>query len=410
MKKIIVILLLALSASCRRDEEPRSQFVEPLQLHLTYGIMGTERAYTNPFKLSMVNNTEQFTYRFESDEWGKVTLGGLMPGQYTLSVSGMLTAEEAALVQQNSDAGEAPLAGFLTGITLRLGEDNGLSAPELFVVARNPIIFHEIYYAGSRTPSGGTYRNDNFYSVYNNSDNREDISDLYIGLCENFGGLGQTGPLWPDEQTGNYKNAYLKHIWKVTAGDAPVYMEPGQRIVIATMAAPHNKDAAYNTASPVDLSSADYEAYVPDPENTYPDFEAPNMELAFWPDYAYLWRSGVFGQGAVLIRASREEFAAFETVALPETFQDPFESEEYWLCKKVPYAYISDAVDVIQNSTVTNTKRFAPSVDAGFASVGETYCGRSVVRKRLPSSGRIVLQDTNNSTEDFEINEHPLSE
>ncbi|UKI39361.1 MAG: hypothetical protein L6V35_10190 [Alistipes putredinis] len=77
-------------------------------------------------------------------------------------------------------------------------------------MARNPIIFKEIYYAGSRTPSGGTYRNDNFYSVHNNSDERVDISDLYIGMCENFGGLGETGPLWPDEQTGNYKNAYLK--------------------------------------------------------------------------------------------------------------------------------------------------------------------------------------------------------
>lgn len=409
MNRITIILFLALLVSCRKDEQPRSQFVEPLQVHLAYGVMGTQRAYANTLNLTMVNNTEQFTYRFESDHWGKVTLSGLMPGEYTLSVSGKLTAEEAALVQPDSNGKEASLAGFLTGITLRLGEGNTLENPSLFIVSQNPIIFKEIYYAGSRTPSGGTYRNDNFYSVYNNSDERVDISDLYIGMCENFGGLGETGPLWPGEQTGNYKNAYLKNVWKVTRGDTPVYMEPGQTIVIATMAAPHNKDASYNTASPVDLSVADYEAYVSDPENTYPDFDTPNMELAFWPDYAYLWRSGVFGQGMVLIRASREEFAAFETVTLPETFQDPFESEEYWLCKKVPYAYISDAVDVIQNATVTNTKRFAPSVDAGFATVGETYTGKSVVRKRLPSAGRVVLQDTNNSTEDFEINKHPLS-
>ena len=409
MKKISLILLLFLSVSCRKDEQPRTQFVEPLQVHLTCGVMGTERAYSTPLNITMVNNTEQFTYGFESDLWGRATLDGLMPGQYTLSVSGKLTAEEAVLVQPEADGGEASLAGFATGVALRLGEKNTLNSPELFIVARNPIIFKEIYYAGSRTPSGGTYRNDNFYSVHNNSDERVDISDLYIGMCENFGGLGEKGPLWPDEQTGNYKNAYLKNVWKVTRGDSPVYMEPGQTIVIATMAAPHNKEASYNTSSPVDLSTADYEAYVPDPENTYPDFPAPNMELAFWPDYAYLWRSGVFGQGMVLIRASREEFDAFQTVALPETFRDPFESEEYWLCKKVPYSYISDAVDVIQNSTVTNTKRFAPSVDAGFASVGETYGGKSVVRKRLPSSGREVLQDTNNSTEDFEINEHPLS-
>ncbi len=410
MKRITIILFMVLLTCCRRDYEPYSQFIGPLQVHLTYGVMGSEHPYTSPLHLTMVNNTEQFTYHFGSDLWGNVEMNGLTPGLYTMNVSGKLTAEEVALVQPESGGKEASLAGFTAGITLRIDGDNSLDAPELFLVAANPIIFKELYYAGSKTPSGGSYRNDNFYSVFNNSDEPVDISDLYIGMCENFGGLGETGPLWPGEETGNYRNAYLKNIWKVTKGDAPVYMAPGQTIVIATMAAPHNQDAAYNPASPVDLSIADYEAYIPDPENTYPNFDTPDMELTFWPDYAYLWRSGVFGQGMVLIRASREEVAAFETVTLPETFQDPSENEEYWLCKKVPYKFISDAVDVIQNPTVTNTKRFAPSIDAGFASVGEIYTGKSVKRKRLSSSGREILQDTNNSTEDFEINGHPLSE
>ncbi len=402
------MFLTLLLVSCRKDSEPVSQFVDELEVHLTYDIFGTERVFSNSLRLTLVNNTEQFTYVFNSDEWGRVKVSGIMPGQYTMNVSGKLTAQEAALLRDGASE-DVSLAGFLAGLTLRLGGDNEIPSPELFIVANNPLIFKEIYYAGSRTKSGGSYRNDNFYSVYNNSDTRQDISDLYIAMCENFGGLGETGPLWPGEQAGNYKNAYLQSVWKVTGGDEPVYMEPGQTIVIATMAAPHNTDASYNLASPVDLSGADYEAYVPDPENRYPDFDAPNMELAFWPDYSYLWRSGVFGQGMVLVRASREQFAAFETVRLPETFQDPFENEEYWLCKKVPYEFISDAVDVIQNPTVTNTKRFAPTLDSGFASVGETYGGKSVVRKTLPSSGRVILQDTNNSTEDFEINYHPLS-
>ena len=131
-----------------------------------------------------------------------------------------------------------------------------------------PLVFKEIYYAGSSTPTGSTYRNDNFYTVFNNSDEEQDISTLYIGMCENFGGLGETGPLWPGEETGNYSHVYLKSVWKITAGDDPVYLEPGQLIVIASMAAPHNRDEAYNLSSPVDLSGADYEAYVPDPENT----------------------------------------------------------------------------------------------------------------------------------------------
>ena len=132
------------------------------------------------------------------------------------------------------------------------------------------------------------------------------------------------------------------------------------------------------------------------------------MELAFWPSYAYLWRMGVFGQGMVLVKATREEFAGFETVTLPETFQDPFESDEYWLCKKVPNEFVMDAVDIIQNSTVSNTKRFSPALDSGFATVGDTYCGKSIIRRTAGGSDGILM-DTNNSSVDFEINDHPLS-
>ena len=113
----------------------------------------------------------------------------------------------------------------------------------------------------------------------------------------------------------------------------------------------------------------------------------------------------------VLVEATPEEFALFEKVTLPETFQDPFEDEEYWNCLKVPYDNVVDAVDLIQNETATGTKRFSPKLDAGFATVARIYAGLSVRRKSLPSTdGRVRLQDTNNSTADFEINEKPLSE
>ncbi|MEG1838170.1 MAG: DUF4876 domain-containing protein, partial [Bacteroidaceae bacterium] len=107
---------------------------------------------------------------------------------------------------------------------------------------------------------------------------------------------------------------------------------------------------------------------------------------------------------------SKSEFSQFETVTLPESLQDPFESEEYWLCKKIPTEYVIDAVDLIQNKTTTITKRFPPVLDSGFATVASTYGGVSVVRKVLSTEGnRIIYQDTNNSTEDFEVNDKPLS-
>ncbi len=413
MKKYFVIILLSIGIAfqaCRQDENPDSQFVDPFEIHLVYSMLGESQAFTYPFQITLVNNTDQFTYTRTTDLWGKISLEGLMPGEYTVNIVGEFTAEEVELVTGETTQKGASVVGFLSGITLKIGMANYINNIELSIINAGAIIFKELYYAGSRTPSNGTYRNDNFYSVYNNSLDPVSINNLYIGMVENFGGIGATGPLWPGEEPGNYAHVYLKHAWKVVPGTEPVFLQPGQTIVIATMAAPHNKDMKYNLNSPVDLSNADYEAYCTDPKNTYPDFAAPNMTLAFWPDYAFLWRMGVFGQGMVLIEATPEEFEGFSVVPLPETFQDPFENEEYWLCKQVPLSYVIDAVDLIQNATVTNTKRFPPTLDAGFATVSGTYLSASVIRKlKTVFDGITIYQDTNNSTEDFEINNAPLS-
>ena len=404
----MILLSMPALSGCFRDEVPGSIFVEDFQLHFTFGKFGKSEKFSTPLSILMTNTTEQCSYSFTSDENGTVAVSEIMPGLYTVTVSGSLSAEEAEKEGRDTKGERLSLSGFFSNLSLGLSSAPSMEDTELFAVVSEPVIFKELYYAGSTTPNNGSYRNDSFFSIYNNSSQPQDISELYIGMSEFYGGLGETGPLWPGETDGDYKNAYLRSVWKIVAGNGKYEMQPGQTVVIATMAAPHNSDEAYNPNSPVDLSGADFEAYVADPENKYPDFSAPNMEMAFWPDYGYLWRTSVFGQGMVLIRADREEFASFERVTLPEEFQDPFESEEYWKCLKVPYNHIVDAVDLIQNPMVTNTKRFSPVLDAGYASVERTYAGLSVIRKSL-MDGTSRLKDTNNSTEDFEINDKPLS-
>lgn len=405
------MLSALLLGGCFRDEVPPSQFVSDFEMHFSYGEFGNGRLFSTPLSVLMTNTTEQLGYSFESGTDGVVAVSRIMPGQYTVTVSGSLTAAEAESVNIDTKGEPLYLSGFISGMGLHLGVVPQLPETKLIAVSSNPVIFKELYYAGSTTPNNGSYRNDTFFSIYNNSSKPQDIGKLYIGMNEFYGGLGESGPLWPGEKAGNYTHVYLKSVWKIVAEGKSFVMQPGQTAVIATMAAPHNKDAAYNLNSPVDLSGADFEAYVNDPENKYPDFDATNMEMAFWPDYGYLWRPSVFGQGMVLLEASAEEFAAFEKVTLPETFQDPFEDEEYWNCLKVPYNNVVDAVDLIQNETATGTKRLSPKLDAGFATVARIYAGLSVRRKSLPSTdGRVRLQDTNNSTADFEINEKPLSE
>lgn len=407
---LLLCLAVIVCTACKEDTASESPYVKTFEIHLSYGIFGTETPYSQPLVITLTNNSEQISYTKQTDKWGKLTLEKLLPGEYTINATGALSADEVAQITGEEDAKAANLVAFLSNVNLRINEEPQLNDLKLVSSLTSTLIFKELYYSGSRTPSSGTYRNDGFYSVYNNSTQPVLLNNLYIGNVEHYGTMNSPGPLWPNEEQGNYQNVYIRTLWKVVAGDEAVMLNGGESIVIAVMAAPHNKDGQFNLNSPVDLSKADYEAYSNDPANNYTDYDAPNMRLIFWPDYSYLWRISVFGQGMVLVSASADEVESFETVTLPETFQDPFEDEEYWLCKKVPLKYVIDAVDLIQNATSTNTKRFPPALDSGFTTTDGIYMGRSVIRKvKSIENGVTIYQDTNNSTDDFEINEVPLS-
>lgn len=410
---ILAVTLAAALVSCREDKAAGPIFVEPVEVSISYSSLGVDIPFSNPFKITMSNSTEQFTYTFTSDTWGRARLERLMPGAYTVSIAGQLTKEEIELITGEPAEKSASVSGFVSNLYLELGKHYELNDIRLFIMNSSALIFKELYYAGSPTGGSTKYRNDNFYSIHNNSAEPVSINNLYIGIVENYGSMTGAGPQWPGEEAGNYTHVYVQSAWKIIAGDNPVSIDPGKDIVIATMAAPHNTER-YNPLSPVNLSGADYEAFSADPQNPYPDFLAPNMKLAFWPAYAYLWRMGVFGQGIVLIEATAGEFDGFEVVELPETFWSGGENDEYWLCKKVPLAYVIDAVDLIPDKTTTAVKRFPPTLDAGYATVEGTYTSTSVIRKVQSiietEKGKVTIyQDTNNSTEDFEINEAPLT-
>ena len=394
---------------CQKDNiDNNSDYINAISLHLTYKELGTTIDYSSPPVVKMVNITEQIIRTYTANEKGEVVLDKLLPGHYTLNVTAKLSEKEMAIITVDEQSKSGSMGGSLNNLRLNLGEDYTFDELSLMISSSNPVILKELYYAGSSTPTGMHYRNDSFYTIYNNSIDDVSLEDYYLVSTENFGGFG-AGPLWPEEEVGNYKHIYASTIWKISSGSRKDILKAGKEAVIAVMAAPHNTNPEFNLNSPVDLSSASFEAYYTDPENSYADFEAQNMELTFWPAYSYLWRISVFGQGIALVKATETEMKEFEDIMLPESFRDPFESDEYWLCKKIPIKFVADAVDLLQNKTTTEAKRFPSSLDAGGATIGDTYCGKSVVRKVQSVNGDIkIYQDTNNSTEDFIINSSPL--
>lgn len=75
---------------------------------------------------------------------------------------------------------------------------------------------------------------------------------------------------------------------------------------------------------------------------------------------------------------------------------------------QLPVANVIDAVDAISNENASAFKRLPAALDAGFTFCSGTYVKESVRRKvKTTLNGRRVLQDTNNSTLDFEVLKTP---
>lgn len=71
----------------------------------------------------------------------------------------------------------------------------------------------------------------------------------------------------------------------------------------------------------------------------------------------------------------------------------------------IPWKWILDGVEVFNGSTTSNNKRLSSDVDAGFVTLSDTFLGHSLVRRvdeqASAENGFTVLQDTNNSSNDF---------
>jgi hypothetical protein len=115
----------------------------------------------------------------------------------------------------------------------------------------------------------------------------------------------------------------------------------------------------------------------------------------------FYWLVPVFGPGIVIFRAS--DFDSLEKVAIPGA------SASTPPRIKIPNALVIDAFEGLQNGGSGAYKRIPAALDAGFVFASGTYTGEGFRRKVARTIGtRRVLQDTNNSSNDFELVKPPV--
>jgi hypothetical protein len=247
-------------------------------------------------------------------------------------------------------------------------------------------LIQEIYFAGSTTPGNGSYYQDQYIEIYNNSDSVLYADGLSIAESAHLTNTAVA-------EFTNYPNDFIVQAVYTIPGNGTTYpVQPGQSIVIASLGINHK---TANANSPVDLSKADFEWYDGGKDVDVP--EVPNMirNFCYSNTIWVLHTRGYRGYAIFKAPGNYTDFLAQNTVQVLTASGSSVSRV------KVANSLILDGVDLGAPGAI-GSKSLASSIDLSYSYCTAAYNGKSVRRKVLSwKNGRAILQDTNNSANDF---------
>ena len=266
----------------------------------------------------------------------------------------------------------------------------------------SPLCIREMYYAGS---PGGYFR-DQFYEIYNNGDDVVYLDHFCLAhLVPEYATASL--PEWPAED-GEDKFAHAVTLWQIQ-GDGDDYpLQPGESVVLAQEAADHTKIETWAGFGLVDTSRVEWECWSGNEQRI--NEEVPDLPYVFWSGWIMTmqWLTSVDGSAMALYQPGQNlEFGSDYWQEGVTTSAMVGQGGQQYV--RIPVGDIYDAVECIPTSADLDMKRIPGILDSGATSVDGYYNGKSVSRKVVDyrEDGTPIFQDTNNSTDDFEVCDAP---
>ena len=386
--KILLLIMVYSSLNWACKKRDNTVQTATVQVKVMYPDNYSEQNVANA-EVKLTSKSIGSVFSASTSSSGIAVFQDVIPGTYDVTVTKALNGPEA----QN-------LTGISQAITLNASKTDVVVSPvggstielKLSGSAAGSLLIKEVYFTGSRTPSGGTYFSDQFVEIYNNSTDVIFLDGLCIADIFGNSGLINATSL-PSPFRTDADNSYASNVWRIPGTGKQFPLNPGTSIVIAQDGVNH-KEATLNPNSPVDLSKADWETYNERPDNRDADAPGvPNLEKVYFTG-GFDWLITVFGPGLVIFRT--DDFSKLERLTVPGSTS----TREYI---KIPNTIVIDAFEALKDAGSTSFKRIPVALDAGFVFASDTYTSESFRRKtRTTINGRRVLQDTNNSANDFE--------
>lgn len=307
----------------------------------------------------------------------------------------------------NTDGETAEVEGSISGSEENVeftGTSKSVAITTYLIEECDDFIFEEIFFSGTLRSSGSQYYGDGYFKIFNNTDHV-----LYadgVAFCESRFKSTLYYEYTPDIRTDTF-TIWSLYVVPGSGTDHPV--QPGESMIICDAGIDHR------TANPnsFDLSAADFEWYDVSTSASNLDIDSetvPNLDkwYCYTLSFYILHNRGFTSFALARIPIDQETYLADYYYTYEYTMYTA--AGTFYMTQsayKMPNEWIIDGVNCsVESERAWNI--LPASVDAGWTHCGyvdkdESRYFRSIRRKLsyLNDDGTMHLQDTNNSTEDF---------
>ncbi len=358
-------------------------------------------------KLTDVNSQKESSFTGQVDEQAIVTLNNIPGGYYKIELTGKMNYKNEDLLNKSVD-----IVAYSDGMLLN--KESSTAAMNIKVTSQpepdpadisyRGFVLAEIFCAGTANQTGSYYYADKYFVIYNNTDHVLYADSLVIAESDFMTTMKQNySPNIMDTDMA------VSAMYMIPGSGRDVPVQPGGKLLIVDNAVNHT------IANPNswDMTTADFEWYDESTDPRYTDVNNPNVPnlekiycstLTLWSPHTQGFKSYALAR----MHASKKEFLSdymydysYHIVGL--TGEADMTGSSY----RLPNSWILDAVNM---STKAGFQWIvtSPALDRGFTynsdfNFDDSRFGKSVRRKVASMDGqRAILQDTNNSTDDFE--------
>lgn len=389
---IIISVVLLFSFTACDDETSNIQLYDyTVQVEFQENV---EVADLSGITVTLINTNTLGKMKATTDRDGKAYFTNLV-GIYNIEVS--TSKARIYTFQDNDGTVKTDYANF-AGIAEQLVFSDKLSNNLVLAkikIENKGLVIKEMYTASTKTLNGGSLRFDQFIEIYNNTDTTHYLDGLCIGETRH-----QTSSRENIHAAEMGEKTFLWTIYSIPGknGEKKYPLEPGKSIIIAPQPIDHRENNSIDLRPPV----ADWQWYdafgtgqfsidVP---------EVPNL-VRYYSYSLSVWVVTVrMNRGFVIFKVP--EGLDMNTFILENTDIRLNNAGKPVTSIGVLNEYIYDAVE-LGNKNEFYYKSLDSSLDSGFSYTLDTYNGKSIRRKinYIADDGRVVYEDTNNSTLDF---------